>query len=60
MVGAIANETDLTGGQIGPIDIAGRFTTVDVPTEAAKDVIAALSRTRLKGKKVKARKDRHE
>ncbi len=59
IVGAIANETDLTGAQIGPIDIAGRFTTVDVPSEAAKDVIAALSRTRLKGKRVKARKDRH-
>ena len=54
VVGAIANETDLTGSQIGPIDIAGRFTTVDVPAEAAKDVIAALSRTRLKGKRVKA------
>jgi ATP-dependent RNA helicase DeaD len=59
VVGAIANETALTGSAVGAIDISARFTTVDVPAEAAKEVIAALSATRIKGKKVKARRDRH-
>lgn len=59
VVGAIANETSLSGSDVGAIDISGRFSTVEVPTEAVKEVIAALSSTRIKGKKVKARRDRH-
>ncbi len=58
VVGAIANETGLPGSQIGPIDIRPRHTTVDVPSDAAANVIAALGSTRLKGQRVKARKDR--
>ncbi|MCB9413369.1 MAG: DEAD/DEAH box helicase [Actinobacteria bacterium] len=58
IVGAIANETGLPGSQIGPIDIRARHTTVDVPDTEAAAVIKALGRTRVKGQRVKARKDR--
>ncbi len=59
VVGAIANETTLAGSEVGVIDISARFSTVEVPADAAKEVIAALSATRIKGKKVKARRDRY-
>ena len=59
IVGAIANETGLTGSDIGAIRISERFATVEVPSGAAKDVIRALSSTRIKGNKVKVRRDRH-
>ncbi|MDQ1307033.1 MAG: ATP-dependent helicase DeaD [Actinomycetota bacterium] len=59
VVGAIANETTLAGSDVGVIDISARFSTVEVPADSAKEVIAALSATRIKGKKVKARRDRH-
>ena len=59
VVGAIANETRLSGRDVGAIDITDRFTTVDVPADAAKEVIEALNNTRIQGRKVKARLDRH-
>lgn len=59
LVGAIANETGLSGRDIGAIQISDRFATVEVPQRAAKDVIRALNSTRLKGNRVKARLDRH-
>ncbi|MEI6621548.1 MAG: DEAD/DEAH box helicase [Actinomycetes bacterium] len=59
VVGAIANETHLAGSDIGAILITQRYTTVEVPGDSAKEVIAALSRTRIQGRKVKARLDRH-
>lgn len=58
VVGAIANETHLSGSDVGAIDISERSTTVEVPADAAKAVIDALSRTRIQGRKVKARLDR--
>jgi len=59
VVGAIANETRLSGSDVGAIDISSRFTTVEVPADSAKEVIAALSSTRIQGRKPKARLDRH-
>ena len=56
LVGAIANETNLTGREIGPIKIAEKFSLVGVPEHAADDVIAAIKRTTLKGKKATARR----
>jgi ATP-dependent RNA helicase DeaD len=56
LVGCIANETNLTGKQIGPIKVAERFSIVGVPMAAVDDVIAALKRTTIKGKKVTARR----
>lgn len=58
LVGAIANESQLTGKDIGPIVITERFSLVDVPDEAATDVIHALQATRVKGRKVQVRRDR--
>lgn len=59
IVGAIANETSVRGSEVGAITIAARSSTVEVPAQAAKEVIAALTKTRIQGRKVKARLDRH-
>ncbi len=58
LVGAIANEAGLSGRDIGSIDIADRFALVEVPTEAADQVIEALRLTRIKGRKYPVRRDR--
>jgi ATP-dependent RNA helicase DeaD len=55
LVGAIANESNLSGREIGPIKIAERSSVVGVPAHAAQQVIDALSQTTIKGKKVKAK-----
>ena len=56
LVGAIANETNLVGREIGPIKIAEKFSTVGVPDHAVDDVIDAMKRTTLKGKKTTVRR----
>ena len=58
LVGAIANETTVSGRQIGAIEITDNFSLVDVPEGAAEEVMAALRATRVKGKKVQVRRDR--
>ena len=58
LVGAIANETHLSGREIGPISITENFSTVGVPRDAVDDVIEAMKRTTIKGKKAKVRRDR--
>ena len=58
LVGAIANETGLSGRDIGSIQVSDRFAIVEVPSGAAREVITALNRTRLKGNRVKARRDK--
>ena len=58
LVGAIAGETSLSGRDIGAIEIADRFSLVEVPEAAADEVIAALRATTLKGRKVTVRRDR--
>jgi ATP-dependent RNA helicase DeaD len=58
LVGAIANETSLSGRDIGAIEIADRFSLVEVPADAANEVIAALKASSVKGKKVNVRRDR--
>jgi ATP-dependent RNA helicase DeaD len=52
VVGAIANEAKIPGKSIGQIEIADRYTLVDVPTQFAERVIRALDRARLRGKPV--------
>jgi ATP-dependent RNA helicase DeaD len=51
VVGAIANESRLSGRDIGAIEIADRFSVVEVPEDAADDVISALQQTRIKGRR---------
>ena len=60
LVGAIANESDLSGRDIGPINITDNFSTVDVPAAAADAVIAAIKQTTIKGKRPTIRRDRHQ
>jgi ATP-dependent RNA helicase DeaD len=60
LVGAIANESDLTGKDIGPINVADNFSTVDVPAAAADAVIAAIKRTTIRGKRANIRRDRDQ
>jgi ATP-dependent RNA helicase DeaD len=57
VVGAIAGESSLRGRDIGGIEIADRFSLVEVPAAAANEVIAALRRTTIKGKKATVRRD---
>jgi ATP-dependent RNA helicase DeaD len=60
LVGAIANESRLSGRDIGAIEITDRFSLVEVPEDAATEVIAALRATRIKGKRVQVRGDRDD
>ena len=55
LVGAIANETDLSGREIGPIRIHDHYSVVGVPDKAIGDVVAAINKTTVKGKRAKAR-----
>ncbi len=56
LVGAIAGETRLSGRDIGAIEIADRFSLVEVPESAADEVVAALRATTIKGKKATVRR----
>ena len=51
LVGAIANETHLSGREIGPITISDRHSIVGVPAAAVDQVIEAMRRTTVKGSK---------
>jgi len=57
LVGAIANEAGVAGGLIGAIQITDRFSIVEVPAEVAEQVIKALGKSTLRGKKVQVRLD---
>ncbi|WCB94400.1 ATP-dependent RNA helicase DeaD [Baekduia alba] len=58
LVGAIANEAGLNGRQIGAIEIADRFSLVEVPEAAADHVVSALRGRSIKGKKTTVRRER--
>jgi len=60
LVGAIANEAGVAGGLIGAIQISDRFSVVEVPGELAGQVIKALGKTTLRGKKVQVRRDKSD
>jgi ATP-dependent RNA helicase DeaD len=60
LVGAITGESGLSGGDIGTIEIADRFSLVEVAESAADEVIAALRRTTIKGKKPTVRRERNK
>jgi ATP-dependent RNA helicase DeaD len=59
LVGAIAGESRLTGRDIGAIQIADRFSLVEVPESAADEVITALRGTTIKGKKPTIRREKY-
>ncbi len=58
LVGAIAGEAGLKGREIGAIEIADRFSLVEVPESSAEHVIRALRGSTIKGKKATVRRDR--
>ncbi|GAA3592500.1 DEAD/DEAH box helicase [Nonomuraea rosea] len=58
LVGAIAGESSLSGRDIGAIDIADRFSLVEVPQESADEVIAALRQATIKGRRPTVRRER--
>jgi ATP-dependent RNA helicase DeaD len=60
LVGAIAGESRLTGRDIGAIEIADRFSLVEVPESAADEVIAALRGTSIKGRRATVRRERYQ
>jgi ATP-dependent RNA helicase DeaD len=58
LVGVIARRSHLSGKEIGAIEIADRFSLVEVPETAADDVIAALRQVSIKGRKPTVRRER--
>ncbi len=59
IVGALANESRLSGRDIGAIQIHERHALVEVPEHAADDVLRSLrGATTLKGRKANVRRDR--
>ncbi|MDQ2669287.1 MAG: DEAD/DEAH box helicase [Gemmatimonadota bacterium] len=58
VVGAIVNEAGIDPRDIGAIDIADRFSLVELPEDAADHVIATLRSARMKGKRLTVRRDR--
>jgi ATP-dependent RNA helicase DeaD len=58
LVGAIAGESSLRGRDIGAIEIFDRHSLVEVPDSAADEVIAALRRSTIKGRKATIRRER--
>jgi ATP-dependent RNA helicase DeaD len=60
LVGAITGEAGVPGNAIGAIEIADQFSIVEVAQEHAEDVIRALSRGSIKGRKTPVRRAREE
>ena len=58
LVGAIANEARIDSRSIGAIEVADRFSLVEVPEAMADQIIDALRSTTIKGKRVTVRRDR--
>jgi ATP-dependent RNA helicase DeaD len=58
LVGAIAGEADISGRDVGAIDIGDYHSVVEVPQELAQRVIKALKSSNIKGKKVVVRRYR--
>ncbi len=58
LVGAIANETSLSGRDIGAIEITHKYSTVEIPRAAEAEVVDALQHTLIKGRK--ARVERYQ
>jgi ATP-dependent RNA helicase DeaD len=60
LVGAITGKSYLSGRDIGTIEIADRFSLVEVPEAAADDVVAALRQAGIRGRTATVRRERYE
>ena len=58
LVGAITGEAGIPSRQLGAIEIADRFSLVEVPEERADAIVAAMNAATLRGRKVRVRRDR--
>ncbi|MEX2465425.1 MAG: DEAD/DEAH box helicase [Gemmatimonadota bacterium] len=58
LVGAITGEAGVSGDEIGSIQIADKFSLVEVADHVADEVLHALRGTKIKGKKVTVRPDK--
>lgn len=58
LVGAITGETPVRGSQIGAIEIGDSFSIVEIEEGVAGEVLQALRRSKIKGRKVTVRRDR--
>jgi ATP-dependent RNA helicase DeaD len=58
IVGAIAKEAGIASRELGAIEIADRFALIEVPEARADDIVAAMKKATLRGKKVQVRRDR--
>ncbi len=52
IVGAIAGETGIKGQLIGTIDIFDKYTFVEVPKKYVNDVVQAMKKASIKGRKI--------
>ena len=58
LVGAITGEADVPSRSLGAIEIADKFSLVEVPEALADRIIAALKATKIRGKKVNVRREK--
>jgi ATP-dependent RNA helicase DeaD len=58
LVGAITGEAGINSRDLGAIEIADRFSLIEVPESRAEDIMDALRATTLRGRKVSVRRDR--
>ena len=58
LVGAITGEAGVESRALGAIEIADKFSLIDVPEALADGIIAALKATTIRGKKVTVRRER--
>lgn len=56
LVGAIAGESGISGKTIGTITVEDSFSVVELPKAVIKDVLIAMRKARIKGKKVGIRR----
>jgi ATP-dependent RNA helicase DeaD len=60
LVGAITNEAGISSRDLGIVQIADRFSVVEVPSDAAEDVIESMRKASLRGQRVSVRRDRDD
>lgn len=58
LVGAITGETGIPSRELGAIQIADRFSLVEVPPDRADKIVTAMKAATLRGQKVRVRRDR--
>ena len=56
IVGALANESELNGADIGGIDIQAHFSTVDLPSNMSEELVRGLRNVRVAGQPLRISK----